>query len=180
MQRHELEHLIRAAAQITDEYEFVVLGSQSILGSVQNPPAECVMSNEADIFPMNAEEKSDLIDGAIGEGSHFHDTHGYYAQGVDSRTAVLPIGWRERLTRLQSEGTDGRVAYCLDALDLFLSKCAANREKDRVFNKALMTHGYISMQAALARLADMPVSDKHKAAMAALIERLAMEAKNSN
>ena len=94
VQRHELEHLIRAAARITNEYEFVVIGSQSILGSLPRPPAECVMSNEADIFPLHAEDKADLIDGAIGEGSHFHDTHGYYAQGVDSTTAVLPQAGR--------------------------------------------------------------------------------------
>ena len=34
MQRHELEHLIRAAAAITNQYEIVVVGSQSILGAV--------------------------------------------------------------------------------------------------------------------------------------------------
>ena len=30
MQRHELEHLIRAAAAITNEYEIMIIGSQSI------------------------------------------------------------------------------------------------------------------------------------------------------
>ncbi|QBY55280.1 hypothetical protein E0W60_29740 (plasmid) [Cupriavidus oxalaticus] len=30
MKREDLEHIIRAAADITDEYEFVVVGSQSI------------------------------------------------------------------------------------------------------------------------------------------------------
>ena len=68
MQRHELEHLIRAAARITDEYDFVVVGSQSILGSLQRPPAECTMSDEADIFPMHAEEKADIIDGHPARG----------------------------------------------------------------------------------------------------------------
>jgi len=54
MTREELEHLIRAAAEITGEYEFVVVGSQSILGPIPNPPAELTMSMEADIYPMNA------------------------------------------------------------------------------------------------------------------------------
>jgi hypothetical protein len=90
MTREELEHLIRAAADVTNEYEFVVIGSQSILGPIPNPPAELTMSMEADIYPMNAEEKADDIDGALGEGSHFHETYGYYAQGVDSTTACLP------------------------------------------------------------------------------------------
>ena len=30
MQRHELEHVIRAAAEVTNRYEFVIIGSQSI------------------------------------------------------------------------------------------------------------------------------------------------------
>src|SRR5438552_1041617 len=102
MTRDQLEHLIRAAAEITDEYEFVVVGSQSILGPIPNPPPELIMSMEADIYPMNAEEKADKIDGALGEGSQFHETFGYYAQGVDSTTACLPQGWKDRLQRVQS------------------------------------------------------------------------------
>jgi hypothetical protein len=39
MNREDLEHIIRAAAAVTDEYEFVVIGSQSILGPIPNPPA---------------------------------------------------------------------------------------------------------------------------------------------
>ena len=54
MNRQDLEHLIRAAAEVTNEYEFVVVGSQSILGPIPNPPAELTMSMEADIYPLNA------------------------------------------------------------------------------------------------------------------------------
>lgn len=34
--------------------------------------------------------KSDQVDGAIGELSAFHETYGYYAQGVSITTATLP------------------------------------------------------------------------------------------
>ena len=44
---------------------------------------------------LNEDIKADLIDGSIGEASMFHETFGYYAQGVVERTAVLPDGWRE-------------------------------------------------------------------------------------
>ena len=37
MRRSELEHLIRAAAAITDQYEIMVIGSQSILGALSIP-----------------------------------------------------------------------------------------------------------------------------------------------
>lgn len=171
MRREELEHLIRAAAEVTGEYEFVVIGSQSILGPIPNPPAELTMSMEADIYPMNAEEKADKIDGALGEGSHFHDTFGYYAQGVDSTTACLPRGWKDRLQRVQSPATNGRIGYCLDVLDLFMAKTVANREKDREFNIALMRHGYVSPQTAIGMVALMPVDDSAKKAMRARIRR---------
>jgi hypothetical protein len=33
MTREELEHIIRASADVTDQYEFMIIGSQSILPS---------------------------------------------------------------------------------------------------------------------------------------------------
>jgi hypothetical protein len=63
MQKHQLEHLIRAAAEITNEYEFVIVRSQSILGSVDSSPEECVLSEEAVMYPLIAEELSDLSAG---------------------------------------------------------------------------------------------------------------------
>ena len=152
MQRPQLEHLIRAAGEITNQYEFVVVGSQALLGVVENPPPECTASMEADIYPLQAPELADLIDGSIGELSIFHDHFGYYAQGVGPDTAHLPTGWRDRLVRLQTPGTNQRVAYCLDPVDLFVSKACAAREKDAVFNRALLRHGIVRLADALQRL----------------------------
>lgn len=176
MQLQQLEHLIRAAGTVTDRYEFVVIGSQSILGSVARPPVDCLLSTEVDIYPKDAEELADKIDGALGEGSRFHDTYGYYAQGVDSSTAILARGWEGRLVRLQTPGTGERIAYCLDVLDLFLSKCAANREKDRDFNVVLLRAGLVDEQSALQRVPDMPIDDNARSIMASLISRLAQQA----
>lgn len=69
MEREELEHLIRAAAEVTHEYEFIIIGSQAILGAIPDSPAELKMSMEADIYARNAPEKSDLIDGALDQAS---------------------------------------------------------------------------------------------------------------
>lgn len=90
MTREELEHIIRASGNVTDQYEFMIVGSQAILGSVPNPEAVFTMSAEADIYPLHAPALADKIEGALGEGSQFHDTYGYYAQGVGPETAVLP------------------------------------------------------------------------------------------
>ena len=101
MNRDQLEHIIRACADLTNEYEFIIVGSQSILGPKPNPHEIFRMSNEADIYPMRAPDKADLIDGALGDGSIFHDENGYYAQGVGPDTACLPQDWQTRLCRIQ-------------------------------------------------------------------------------
>ena len=88
MTREELEHIIRASAGVTDQYEFIIVGSQSILGAIPNPDAVFTASAEADIYPLLAPELADKIDGAIGEGSQFHAKNGYYAQGVGPDTAI--------------------------------------------------------------------------------------------
>lgn len=109
MTREELEHIIRASGDITDQYEFVIVGSQSMLGSVPNPEKVFTVSMEADIYPLQAPELADRIDGAIGEGSPFHQKFGYYAQGVAPGTAMLPKDWMQRVHRVQNDRTQGRV-----------------------------------------------------------------------
>jgi hypothetical protein len=180
MLKADLEHIIRAASAITNEYEIIVVGSQSILASVDQPPLECVISKEADIIIANNERLSDLIDGAIGEGSMFEEQFGYYAQGVDTTTSVLPHGWRERLVRLQSSNTDGRAGLCLDVYDLFISKCVANREKDRIFNKALLRDKIINAEAACMRADLLPLSADAISRLKMLIERLRKEVFSSS
>lgn len=116
MTREELEYIIRASGEITNQYEFVIVGSQSMLGPVPNPEAVFTVSMEADIYPLQAPDLADEIDGAIGEGSLFHQTHGYYAQGVGPETAILPRDWMHRVHRVQNANTNDRVGYCLDVL----------------------------------------------------------------
>lgn len=173
MTRDQLEHIIRASADITDQYEFVVIGSQSILGAVPRPDAAFTASMEADIYPKERPELADKIDGAIGEGSLFHETHGYYAQGVGPETAVLPNDWQERVERIQNEGTRGRLAICLSLPDLFLSKAAANRDKDREFCMALLEHRYVRVAEAINLVPRMPLDAPAQRDMRARIRRWA-------
>src|SRR5580692_5116764 len=109
MTRHQLEHIIPAAAGNVDLRDIVVIGSQAILASFPNAPPELTRSMEADVFPKDAPDRSILIDGTIGELSLFHQTFGYYAHGVDETTAVLPDGWRERLVKVENANTMGAV-----------------------------------------------------------------------
>jgi hypothetical protein len=144
MRLHELEHVLRAAKGATGETEFVIIGSQAVLAGFPDAPLSITYSDELDIYPLNAPEKSDLIDGAIGELSQFHDPFGYYAHGVGPETATLPLRWRERAVRFESEHTRGAVAHCLHPLDIRYSKLAAGREKDTAYVGELLRCGLIN------------------------------------
>jgi len=138
MTRAQFEHVVRAAGAILASDEVLVIGSQAIHASIDGPlPAEAERSLEVDIalFDDVTGAKADLVDGSIGELSMFHETFGYYAQGVVETTAVLPVGWRERLVRFETPGTNGVVAWCLEPHDLWLSKAIANRPKDVEFER---------------------------------------------
>ena len=104
MNRKQLEHIVRAAAATADARDIVVIGSQAILGAHPDAPPELLESQEADVFPKDAPERSIVIDGAIGELSLFHQTFGYFAHGVDERTALLPDGWQDRLVKVETPG----------------------------------------------------------------------------
>lgn len=173
MTREELEHIIRASADITDQYEFVIVGSQSILGSVPSPEAAFTMSMEADIYPLQAPELADEIEGAIGEGSIFHQQNGYYAQGVGPGTAILPTDWMARVCRVQNGNTNDRIGYCLDVHDLFLAKAAAGREKDREFCMALFEYSYVTPKEVLKMVPTMPIDSKEQRTLSATIRRWA-------
>lgn len=162
MKRKELEHLIRAAAAITDQYEIMVIGSQSILGAVPNAPEFLLQSMEADMYPLHRPDLADLIDGAMGELSPFEERFGYYAQGVGPETAILPAGWESRVIKIQNQNTDLKIGYCLEPHDLAASKLAAGREKDWPFVQTMLQHTMVSVATLLDRIALLPIQVDHK------------------
>ena len=94
MRLQDLLHVVAASAQIVGEEEFVIIGSQAILGSYPTAPESLLRSQEADIYPRRSPDAAIKIDGAIGDGSRFHETYGYYAHAVGPETAKAPGGRR--------------------------------------------------------------------------------------
>jgi hypothetical protein len=172
MHRSQLEHIIRAATGITGAKEFVVVGSQAVLGQFPNAPDELLISMEADIFSLRDAADSDLIDGSIGEGSPFHQTFGYYAHGVSVETAVVPEGWRDRLIPIHNANTGGGKALCLEIHDLAVSKLVAGREKDTAFVSSLRSHRLVDIQTVRARLIVTPMSQERRDLCSARLERI--------
>ena len=153
----ELEHIIRAAAEVVGDDELVVVGSQAILAQFPDAPEPMLVSREADVYPKNRPERADEIEGSLGDGSYFDSAFGYYAHAVGPETSKTPAGWEERLVPIQSENTGGATGWCLEVHDLVLSKCAAGRERDWEFAREALRHGLADPDELRRRSADLPL-----------------------
>lgn len=162
MRREDFEHVVAAAAEVTGQDEFVVIGSQAILGTYDEPPATLLVSLEADMYPLHAPDAAVEVDGALGDGSPFHAAFGYYAHGVGPETAKAPDGWQSRLVRCEIPprvaARQTPVAWCLEVHDLVLSKCVAGRERDWDYASETLKAGLVESSTLLERLAILPVS----------------------
>jgi hypothetical protein len=174
MKRDELEHVIRAAATVVGENEIVVVGSQAILGQFPDAPDTLLFSQEADVYPRERPDKAIEIDGAMGDGSQFHETFGYYAHGVGPETAKAPTGWQDRLVPVrvplvidqQIEAT----GWCMEVHDLVLAKLAAGRERDMEFAVQAIRNDIVQPRELLRRVADLPLDSQHQAHVRSLLE----------
>ncbi|WP_445148880.1 DUF6036 family nucleotidyltransferase [Baekduia sp. Peel2402] len=161
MRRQDFEHVIAAAANVTGLDDLVVIGSQAILGTHDEVPSEMRESLEADLYPRDDPQRADMIDGALGDGSSFQVTFGYYAHGVGPETAKAPEGWEGRLVPVPVPArvaSDRRpVAWCLEPHDLVLSKCAAGRPRDWDYAQAALRAGIVRLDVLLERTPDLPI-----------------------
>jgi hypothetical protein len=179
MRHQDLLHVVAAAAQIVGETEFVVIGSQAILASHPDAPETLLRSQEADLYPLRAPEKAERIEGALGDGSPFQQTYGFYAHAVGPETLKAPAGWQDRLVRVEIAPRPASkvraVAYCLEPHDLILSKLAANRERDWEFAKDALAAGLVEPRILLERVRDLPLDaqslESTVAALSGLVSR---------
>ncbi|HTE37406.1 MAG TPA: DUF6036 family nucleotidyltransferase [Reyranella sp.] len=170
MKKHQLDHILRAAGDITGQRQFVIVGSQALHGKYPNLADDIVMSAEVDLFAPRQPDATELLN-EIGVDSPFHVTHGFYADPVDEGTAVLPKGWKGRLVNLPAGDTGGVRGLCLEPHDLAISKYVASRDKDRIFTQELAGRGLVDREKLLALVEQTPISGEVKARVRAAIAR---------
>ncbi len=175
MTRAELEHAIRAACDVADDTEVYVFGSQAILGQFPNAPDELTQSAEADVVPKNKPENADLVDGALGELSQFHETHGFYVHGVSMETAVLPEDWKDRVIAVRNENTNQCTGWCVEGHDLAASKLVAFRDKDRGFVRVLLIERLIDADMLTARISTLAVPPDQRQRLITWVEATCQE-----
>lgn len=176
MNRREFEHVVRAATEIVQD-EIVVIGSQAIHGQVAEPPDELLVSRELDVYPRSAPERAVEIDGAIGAGSLFDKTYGYYAHGVGPEAPTAPAGWEGRLVRVALSARKSKaapVAWCMDIHDLVLAKLAAGRPHDLDFAATAIRAGLVDRERLSLGLELMPETarDSVRARLNGLVSQL--------
>lgn len=175
MRRADLEHVIRAAADAAQDDEIVIIGSQAILAQFPDAPAPLLVSQEADLYPLHHPERAADVDGALGDGSPFHETFGYYAHGVGPETAKAPAGWQRRLVEVRvptRAGTDAGLVtgWCMEAHDLVLAKCAAGRVRDWEFAEEAIRHRLVEAAELRRRATLLPLPRAHVEHVRALLD----------
>jgi hypothetical protein len=101
MRRDQLEHAIRAACQILEKDEVIIIGSQAILGtfSEKQLPVEATMSLEIDVLPVSDDEQeivgmADLLAAVAGRGypSSKRATGSASMASTSTRQSCLRVG----------------------------------------------------------------------------------------
>lgn len=92
--RPDIDHMLRAAGDLTGQSQFVLVGSAAVIAWAPDVPAVMAMTSEIDIFGTNddPEEIAFELDSVLGQGSMFHDTHGYFVDGVAPTPPAFPRG----------------------------------------------------------------------------------------
>lgn len=159
----------------------MIVGSQALL--VHRPDILRALRNSPEIdaavlLPSDhgpaGEDASHRINALFGEGSPFHQTHGFFIDGVDASTATLPPDWRERAVTLDVALTGGRHAAAIapSIPDLVSSKLARGLPKDITFASLCLATGLTRRDAVASSIAKAMPTDQAANALR-LLERAA-------
>lgn len=140
----ELLDALNRCATLTGEREFVVVGSQALLGSFPNSPKALRTSQDIDLFAKSGAtaEVTKRIYAAYGPESEFEKQAGFYIEPVGEWTMMTSLpGWEDRLVKVDADG--GAIGWCISPLDIAYNKAEAGREKDISYLAELFRCGII-------------------------------------
>ncbi|MDO8295346.1 MAG: hypothetical protein Q7T19_02790 [Caulobacter sp.] len=158
--------MLRAAGDLTGQSQFVLVGSAAVIAWAPDLPEVMAMTSEIDIFGTSDDPEGTAfeIDSVLGQGSMFHDTHGYFVDGVSPDTARLPTGWRDRARSIQT--TTGDVtALVPEPDDIAASKLVRCSDKDLNFLVAGFRHGIFDRKVVIERARSLDIADLRQGTM---------------
>jgi hypothetical protein len=149
----DLDRAVRAMATHFEDDAVVVIGSQAALVGWSSTPDAMRDTPEIDMYIAHirqwemanssvnghiefderyiGEILHDEVSGFFGAGTAFHQTHGFFIDGVSPRTASLPNGWEKRAVFREvrnGSSTVMAIAPCIE--DLTVSKLRRLADKD--------------------------------------------------
>jgi hypothetical protein len=173
MKKSQLELALRVAGEIARDTDFIVFGSQSILGTVAAPPMNCLMSMEVDLYPRQHPQAAVLLATELGARSSFFEKHGFFVDCVTPDQAAFPEGWTDRLIPFRTRRTGGVTGWCVELHDVAASKLSAGREKDLTYVAALLKAGLVKPEILKSRIVTLPVTPAGKEEVLKLAKQLA-------
>lgn len=178
----DLDRAVRAMAQHFNDDAVVVIGSQAALVGWPTTPDEMRNTPEIDLYvahvrqwelqnvgdfdysdEMLGEIAHDEVSGFFGEGTQFHQTFGFFIDGVSPRTAALPTGWETRAVFREVKNGDATIvaiAPCLE--DLAVSKIRRLAEKDRNWIEACIAARGLDLEKVADGIRNAPGFDDHQ------------------
>jgi hypothetical protein len=155
------DDLRRAVCSVADHFStdtVYIIGSQALLVGRDDIARGLRFSREIDAYPANREEweatsdgieASEAINAMFGEGSDFHEAHGFFIDGVDEETAKLPPDWRDRAVTKIFEGPAGRriKAVAPAPEDVVAAKMVRGEDKDLEFAARCLGEGLTTNRA---------------------------------
>ena len=144
MELADLKKLFARARDLTHHTEFVVVGSNSVLGVPRDVqlPARMTMSNDVDAYTRNDPQRIFGLERELGQASPFALENGYYLDPVSPTLPTLPKDWETRLFKTELE--EGLTIYFLDPNDAAVSKYARGEPRDREWLRAGLRAGILS------------------------------------
>jgi hypothetical protein len=150
--RRDVGQLLAAASEILPWRDFVIVGSLSILGTVEDPPADMVASIDVDLYPRDDPAGAGDLGRAFGLGSAFEAQYGIYADPVSPVLATLPEGWENRLVPV--DFGHGVTGWFREPHDAAVSKYARAEPRDLRWIRAGLDAGLLQIDRLDRRLMD--------------------------
>lgn len=161
MSRAKIDHVLRAEGAVTGLNQFVLIGAAAIFAWREDVPGELAMTRDVDLFAQDATDDAGAaaafeLDGSLGRDSDFDNTFGYYCDGVESQTAILPSDWKTRARQYQSASTNGVSALVPHPDDIAVSKLCAGRDKDLEWLAVASRHDLVNLELLATRFEKLP------------------------
>ncbi len=123
-----------AAARVSGEREFIVAGSQALLGTLSDGPEVLRLSTDIDLFSRTpvSDDVQRLLLKEFGQFSDFIEQHRWEIEPIGPWVMYTALpGWEERLVKTETPG--GVTGWCISPLDIAYNKAEAARPKDIVY-----------------------------------------------